>query len=357
MAWNSLLEFKKIDVSLMATMKVLVTGGSGYIGSHTIVDLIQHGHTVVCVDSCARSHESTIHKIAAHTGVSIPFYKIDMLNLALLKSVFDEHRDIEQIIHFAAFKAVGESVREPVKYYSNNIGSLVNLLECCKTAPELRRIVFSSSCTVYGTPDVIPVNESAPLKMAESPYGATKQMAERILTDYVAAQPEQQVCLLRYFNPGGAHPSGVIGEDMIPSAPSANLIPLIVNTAAGQRPKPLEVFGTDYPTRDGTCIRDFIHVCDIAAAHRLAVEYAQKTPINVFNLGAGRDITVLEAITAFERVTGVSVPRILSPRRPGDVCAVYADNTKAREELGWTLKYGLDDIMKTAWAYYVKNTE
>lgn len=336
-------------------MKVLVTGGSGYIGSHTILDLVQHGHSVVCVDSCSRSSESTIGKIEKHTGVRIPFYKIDMLNLVLLKSVFDEHRDIEQIIHFAAFKAVGESVRDPVKYYSNNIGSLVNLLECCMEAPALKRIVFSSSCTVYGTPDVIPVTESAPIKEAESPYGATKQMAERILTDYAAARPEHQICLLRYFNPGGAHPSGVIGEDMIPSAPSTNLIPLIVNTAAGLRTKPLEVFGTDYPTRDGTCVRDFIHVCDIASAHRLAVEYTQKEQVNVFNLGAGRDITVLEAIRAFERVTGVSVPLIMSGRRAGDVCAVYADNTKAREVLGWTLRFGLDDIMSTAWAY-VKNT-
>jgi UDP-glucose 4-epimerase len=336
-------------------MKILVTGGSGYIGSHTILDLIQNGHTVVCVDNCMRSRADTIERLEKYANTQIDHYRTDMTDQDALHNVFDLNPDIDHVIHFAAVKAVGESVANPLLYYHNNLVSLLNLLECCKTAPTLKRIVFSSSCTVYGTPDAIPVTETTPQKPAESPYGATKQMAERILTDYSAATPGQQICLLRYFNPGGAHPSAVIGEDLIPGLPAANLIPLIVNTAAGLRAKPLQIYGTDYHTRDGTCIRDFIHVCDIATAHRLAIEYEQREHVNIFNLGAGHDITVLEAISAFERVTGVSVPRESVERRSGDVAAIYADNKKAREQLGWTLEYTLDDIMRTAWKYYQIN--
>jgi UDP-glucose 4-epimerase len=336
-------------------MKVLVTGGSGYIGSHTILDLVENGHIVVCIDNCMRSRTDTIARIEGYTEKSIPQYRIDLTDREALAVVFEDHPDIEQVIHFAAVKAVGESVANPLLYYHNNLGSLMNLLFYCKNAAALKRIVFSSSCTVYGTPDSIPVMEETPQKPAESPYGATKQMAERILTDYAAATPNQQVCLLRYFNPGGAHPSAVIGEDLIPGLPAANLIPLIVNTAAGLRSKPLQIYGTDYPTRDGTCIRDFIHVCDIATAHRLAIEYNQEDRVNILNLGAGRDITVLEAVSAFERVTGVLVPRELAVRRPGDVAAIYADNTKACEQLGWVLRYDLNEIMSSAWRYYQIN--
>jgi UDP-glucose 4-epimerase len=332
-------------------MKVLVTGGCGYIGSHTIVDFLEQGHDVICVDNCSRSSVQVLDDIWKYTGKKTAFYKLDLNNLPDVRKVFEENTDICGVIHFAAYKAVGESVANPLLYYQNNLQSLLNVLSCCEEF-SISNIVFSSSCTVYGQPDSIPVTESTPLKLPESPYGATKQMCEQILRDFVRRPGNiQSVCLLRYFNPAGAHPSGCIGER--PLGPPQNLVPLIVEAAAGKRPA-LTVYGTDYPTRDGTCIRDYIHVCDIASAHRLALEYiqTQTQDIHVFNLGAGKGISVLEAIHAFESATGVSVPHTLVSRRPGDVCAIYADNSLAQSTLGWMPHYDLETIMKTAWDFY-----
>lgn len=335
-------------------MKILVTGGCGYIGSHTIVDLVEAGYDVVNIDNCSRGSLDTLESIKHVTGKDIIHYTIDMLNIEAMYSIFRTHPDIAGVIHFAAYKAVGESVAEPLLYYKNNVVALLNLLDCCDKF-RVKHIVFSSSCTVYGQPDVIPVTEQTPQKPAESPYGATKQMCERILKDFVG-RPEnkQRVCLLRYFNPAGAHPSGKLGEK--PVGPPQNLAPVLLEAAAGARPA-LKVFGGDYPTCDGTCVRDYIHVCDIATAHRCAVEYiqTQKDNVSVFNLGAGAGVTVKQAIAAFERATGVPVPHTIVDRRPGDVCAIYANNAYACDTLGWKLKYNLEDIMRTAWNFYTQS--
>lgn len=332
-------------------MKVLITGGTGYIGSHTVAEFIQNGYTVVVADSCERSSPTVIDSIQELTGVSPAFHQINLTDISAVRALYTDHPDITAILHFAALKAVGESVVEPLMYYHNNLMSAINLLQYAP--PTMKSFVFSSSCTVYGEPDVIPVTEASPIKIAESPYGATKQMCERIITDFVKSKAGPRACFLRYFNPAGAHPSLLIGEDSSHRF-ATNLVPLMVSTAFGRRSTPLKVFGTDYPTRDGTCMRDFIHVCDIAAAHRLALEYMlsrQSDPISVFNLGAGRGITVQEAIEEFERVNGVPVPRVDAARRPGDITAIYANNDFARETLGWNIRFNLGDIMKTAWEF------
>lgn len=356
-------------------MKILVTGGCGYIGSHTIVDLLEggpsfsafaqnegkappalaswRGHDLVCIDNCSRSSVSTLDSIQRVTGKSINYYDVDMCNYHSLYDVFKKHGDIAGVIHFAAFKAVGESVENPLMYYKNNIISLLNLLECCDKF-RTQFIVFSSSCTVYGQPESIPVTEATPTKPAESPYGATKQMCERILEDFVRRPGNvQRVCLLRYFNPAGAHPSGLLGER--PVGKPQNLVPVIVEAAAGIRPQ-LTVFGGDYKTRDGTCMRDYVHVCDIATAHRRALEYiqTQDESVCIFNLGAGKGVTVLEAIAAFTKATGVPVPHTIVDRRPGDVEAIYSANAYSCKKLGWILKYSLEDIMKTAWEFHMR---
>jgi UDP-glucose 4-epimerase len=335
-------------------MKILVTGGCGYIGSHTIVDLQEAGHHVICIDDCCRSTSETLDRVKQITGKAVDYYPINMVDKKGMIDVFKKHPDITGVIHFAAFKAVGESVVKPLLYYENNLVSLLNLLDCCERFA-VKHIVFSSSCTVYGQPETIPVTESSPTKPAESPYGATKQMCERILRDFVGRPGNiQRVCLLRYFNPAGAHPSGKLGEMPFGSSPPQNLVPVIVEAAAGERP-PLCVFGNDYPTRDGTCIRDYIHVCDISTAHRLALEYIERQDdsVSIFNLGAGAGVTVKEAIAAFERATGMPVPHTFADRRPGDICAIYANNEYARKTLGWTLHYSLEDIMKTAWEFHL----
>ena len=338
-------------------MRILVTGGCGYIGSHTIVDLLQNGHTVICLDNCSRASTATIDRIKKITGVRVPFLHMNLEDPRLFVFL-SLYQPIDAVIHFAAFKAVGESVQNPLMYYDNNLRPLINLLHACDKRG-IKNVVFSSSCTVYGEPDAIPVSEDTQIKPASSPYGATKQMGERILTDWAnRLSANVKVSLLRYFNPAGAHPSADLGEETA-DAPQ-NLTPVLVQVAAGKRPE-LQVFGGDYPTRDGSCVRDFIHVCDIAAAHRKALEYMldgrQEEPVSIFNLGAGQGVTVLEAVHAFDAATGLPVSHRIVDRRPGDVSAIYGDNTKAREVLGWTLQYGMEDIMRTAWAYFLKCRE
>lgn len=333
--------------------KILVTGGCGYIGVHTIVDLIQNGFEVISVDNNSRSNEDILINAAAITGKKIKNYVVDLCDLESTENIFKEQQDILGIIHFAAYKAVGESVAQPLLYYQNNLTSLVNILKCAE-AFNVPHFVFSSSCTVYGNPDSIPVTEATPQKPAESPYGATKQMGEVIVTDAVKSN-KMQAILLRYFNPVGAHPSILLGE--IPLGRPANLVPAITQTAIGKLPA-MEVYGNDYDTRDGSCLRDFIHVSDIAHAHTLALNYLidkkNKNKTEIFNLGTGDGYTVLEVIAAFERVSGVKLQYSIGPRRSGDVVAIYANNNKAKNELGWIPQYNLDVMMDTAWKWELK---
>ncbi len=330
--------------------KILVTGGCGYIGSHTLVDLIESGFEVISVDNNSRSSPRILEGVEKITGKKVKNYKVDLCNFDDTYAIFQENTDITGIIHFAAYKAVGESVAEPVMYFENNLVSLLNLLKCVQEF-KVPYFVFSSSCTVYGNPDSIPVTESTPPKPAESPYGYTKQMGEQIINEFARVNKTQCI-LLRYFNPVGAHPSIQIGE--LPIGKPANLVPAITQTAIGKLPQ-MTVFGSDYDTRDGSCVRDFIHVSDIAHAHTLSLQYLMegksKKHCEVFNLGTGNGVTVLEAITAFERVSGVKLNYTMGPRRPGDVIAIYANNEFAVKELGWQIKYSLDDMMDTAWKW------
>ncbi|HVK49366.1 MAG TPA: UDP-glucose 4-epimerase GalE [Pseudobacter sp.] len=330
--------------------KILVTGGCGYIGSHTIVDLVENGFDVISVDNNSRSTPRILEGIEKITGKKIKNYKVDLCNFDDTFAIFQENSDISGIIHFAAYKAVGESVEQPLMYFENNLVSLINLLKCVQEF-NIPHFVFSSSCTVYGNPDVIPVTESTPPKPAESPYGYTKQMGEQIINEFSKTASAQCV-LLRYFNPVGAHPSILIGE--LPIGRPANLIPAITQTAIGKLPQ-MTVHGADYDTRDGSCVRDFIHVSDIAHAHTLSIQYlidAKNTKrCEVFNLGTGNGVTVLEAIRAFEKVSGVKLNYTIGPRRPGDVIAIYANNDYAVTSLGWKIKYGLEDMMSTAWKW------
>lgn len=328
--------------------KILVTGGCGYIGSHTIVDLVENGYEVISVDNNSRSSSKILEGVEKIIGKKIKNYKVDLCDYNDTHAIFMENGDIEGIIHFAAYKSVGESVEKPLLYFENNLTSLVNLLKCVDEFG-IPYFVFSSSCTVYGNPDEIPVTEATPPKPAASPYGYTKQMGEQIVNEFIKSSHAQAI-LLRYFNPVGAHPSNWIGE--MPIGKPANLVPAITQTAIGKL-KSMQVHGADYPTRDGSCLRDYIHVCDIAHAHTLALNYLiekrNKAACEVFNLGTGNGVTVLEAIKAFEKVSGVKLNYTLGERRPGDVIAIYANNDKAKKELGWQLKYSLDDMMRTAW--------
>jgi len=331
-------------------VKILVTGGCGYIGSHTLVDLIENGYDVVSVDNNSRSHASMLERVEKITGQQIKNYKVDLCNFDDTFAIFQENTDIQGVIHFAAYKAVGESVEQPLLYFENNLFSLINLLKCVQDF-EIPWFVFSSSCTVYGTPEQSPVTEQTPLKPAESPYGLTKQMGEQIVNDY-AKSSRTKCILLRYFNPVGAHPSAIIGE--MPVGKPQNLFPAITQTAIGKLGE-LIVYGNDYPTRDGSCVRDFIHVCDIAHAHTLALDYVaegkSKSACGIFNLGSGNGVTVLEAIHAFERVNNVKLNYKIGPRRSGDVIAIYASNELARNEMGWEPKFNLDDMVATAWKW------
>ncbi|MCU0385608.1 MAG: UDP-glucose 4-epimerase GalE [Flavihumibacter sp.] len=336
--------------------KILVTGGCGYIGSHTVVDLVENGFEVISVDNNSRSTPRILEGVEKITGKKIKNYKVDLCNFDDTYAIFAENSDITGIIHFAAFKAVGESVEQPLLYFENNLVSLLNLLKCVQEF-KVPYFVFSSSCTVYGNPDEIPVTESTPPKPAESPYGYTKQMGEQIISEFAKVNATQCI-LLRYFNPVGAHPSIQIGE--LPIGRPANLVPAITQTAIGKIPQ-LTVFGNDYDTRDGSCLRDFIHVSDIAHAHTLSLQYLMrgkgKKSCEVFNLGTGNGVTVLEAIRAFEKVSGQALNYMIGPRRPGDVIAIYANNEHAVNELEWELKYNLEDMMDTAWRWEKKLQE
>lgn len=330
--------------------KILVTGGCGYIGSHTVVDLIENGYEVISIDDNSRSTTYLIDGIEKITGKKLKNYKVDLKNFDETRAVFQENEDISGVIHFAAYKAVGESVEKPLEYYENNIYSLVNVLKCIKEF-DIKYFVFSSSCTVYGNPDSIPVTEQSPEKKPESPYGATKQMGEQIVRDF-SNQSKCNVILLRYFNPVGAHPSGLIGE--LPLGKPQNLVPAITQTAIGKIPQ-LMVYGDDYPTRDGSCVRDYIHVSDIAHAHTLALQFLidkkNVAACEIFNLGSGNGVTVLEAIHAFEKVSGQKLNYTIGPRRPGDVIAIYANNNLAVNALNWHIQYDLNDMMQTAWTW------
>jgi UDP-glucose 4-epimerase len=329
---------------------ILVTGGCGYIGAHTIVDLIENGFNVISVDNLSRASDQSIVGIEKITGKKIKNYKVDLTDKVATENIFIENPGITGIIHFAAYKAVGESVELPLDYYENNLCSLVHLLQM-SVKYHAKHFTFSSSCTVYGNPDTTKVTEATPLQTAASPYGATKQMGEVIVKDAAHTYPISAI-LLRYFNPVGAHPSTAIGE--LPIGRPQNLVPAITQTAIGKLPK-MQVHGTDYDTRDGSCIRDYIHVCDIAHAHTLALQYSikknQEKSCEVFNLGTGNGITVLEAIQAFEKVSGVKLNYEIGPRRAGDIVAIYANNDKAVKQLGWNCKYGLDEMMLTAWQW------
>jgi len=330
--------------------KILVTGGGGYIGTHTIVDLIQNGYEVINLDNFSRSLPQMLDRVEQITGQPVKTYKVDLCNFDDTYAVFQEHNDISGIIHFAAYKAVGESVEKPLLYFENNLFSLVNLLKCVAEF-NIPDFVFSSSCTVYGNPDHIPVTEETIPKPAESPYGYTKQMGEQIVSETIKAIQSSAI-LLRYFNPVGAHPSGLIGE--LPVGRPQNLVPAITQTAIGKLPM-MTVHGNDYDTRDGSCIRDYIHVSDLAHAHTLAIKYLSEkknfSHCEVFNLGTGNGYTVLEAINTFEKVSGTSLPYQIGPRRAGDVVAIYANNDKAKDFLGWQAVYTLEDMMRTAWQW------
>jgi UDP-glucose 4-epimerase len=329
--------------------KILITGGAGYIGSHTAVELWNAGLEPIILDDFSNSHETVLDRLEEITGKRFAFYKGDCNQREILDQIAQDHQLIG-VIHFAAFKAVGESTQQPLAYYKNNLGSLLVLLEFMKDKG-IQNIVFSSSCTVYGQPDVLPVTEATPRKDAESPYGNTKKIGEDILLDYVKSKPGIRVVALRYFNPVGAHLSAKIGE--LPMGTPQNLVPFITQTAAGIREK-LTVFGNDYDTPDGSCVRDYIHVVDLADAHVKALGFLFEKPLDfyeVFNVGTGRGNTVLEVIHAFEKVNGIKLAYEIGPRRAGDVVKTWADTTKINQVLGWYPKYSLEDCMRDSWRW------
>lgn len=335
-------------------MKVLVTGGLGFIGSHTVVELQHKGFNVVIIDDLSNSSEKVLDGIVAITGVKPAFEKIDLKEKSKVEDFFARHTDVQGVIHFAASKAVGESVEKPLLYYENNIGTLVYLLKEL-SKKDKASFIFSSSCTVYGQADKMPITEDAPVKTAESPYGNTKQMGEEIIADTCKVVPSLNAIALRYFNPMGAHPSTEIGE--LPIGVPQNLVPFITQTGIGMREQ-LSVFGGDYPTSDGTCVRDYIHVVDLAKAHVIALErlleHKNDANFEVFNLGTGTGSTVLEAIQSFERVSGKKLNYKIVDRRPGDITSAYASTEKANKILGWKAESTLDEAMKSAWEWEQK---
>ena len=337
---------------------VLVTGGAGYIGSHTIIELLETtNYNIVSIDNYSNSSPGTFDKIEKITGKRVINHSVDLCNKSDLEKVFEKEEAIIGIIHFAAFKAVGESVENPQKYYHNNINSLLNILDCC-IKYGVKNFIFSSSCSVYGNIDQLPVKEETPLGKAESPYAYTKQAGEEIIKDYAKANALLQTIALRYFNPVGAHISGLIGESSI-NKPN-NLVPIITNTAIGKI-KEMTVYGNDYPTRDGTCIRDYVHVSDIANAHIKALQYLidrkNNSNFSIFNLGTGNGVSVLEAIAAFEKVSGKKLNYSIGPIRKGDVSAIYSDNSLTEKTLNWSPKYNLEEMMSSAWKWELEQAK
>lgn len=333
--------------------RILVTGGCGYIGSHTIIHLIDNDYDVVCVDSNIRSSEHILKSIEQITGKVVRHHKIDLCHLASVQKMFEQEKQFDGIIHFAAFKSVPESVTNPLRYYHNNLNALLNILQAVQQF-KISNFIFSSSCSVYGNTKALPVNEDTPFEKAESPYAHSKQMCEQIIEQFSKANPDINSILLRYFNPGGAHPSGMIGE--YPQKGAYNVIPIMIDALEGKGPG-FSVTGTDHPTRDGSCVRDYIHVMDVAAAHRLSFEYLMnhKNQLNceVFNIGNGEGVSVLELIAAFNQATGHELAYNIGSRRAGDVSAIYADARKSKALLGWKTKYSVNDILSSAWKWHL----
>ncbi|MBQ2941093.1 MAG: UDP-glucose 4-epimerase GalE [Clostridia bacterium] len=333
-------------------MNILLTGGAGYIGSHTAVELIEKGHTVVIADDLSNSKMESVRRVEKIVGQSIPFYKCDVADYDALKVVFSENK-LDAVIHFAGYKAVGESVQKPIMYYRNNINSTLTLLDVMKEFG-VCNLAFSSSATVYGIPETVPLTEDMPTSCT-NPYGWTKLFIEQILRDACVADKDLSVVLLRYFNPIGAHESGTIGED--PSGIPNNLMPYISQTAVGKRER-LSVFGNDYPTHDGTGVRDYIHVVDLAKGHVAAITYAKDHKgVETVNLGTGTGYSVLDIVNAFEKVNNVKVPYVITDRRPGDVAECFADPKKALEVLGWKAEKTLEDMCRDTWRWQSNNPE
>ncbi|MBQ2507230.1 MAG: UDP-glucose 4-epimerase GalE [Bacteroidaceae bacterium] len=333
-------------------MKILVTGGAGYIGTHTLIELQKAGHETVVVDNLANSQKESLNRVSELLGgVEIPFYKVDIRDREGLNRVFQEH-EFDACIHFAGLKAVGESVEKPLEYYENNMSGTFVLLDVMRKH-NCKNIIFSSSATVYGDPAVIPITEDCPKGHCTNPYGQTKSMLEQVLIDIQKADPEWNVVLLRYFNPIGAHKSGRIGEN--PNGIPNNLMPYITQTAVGKR-KELGVFGNDYDTPDGTGVRDYIHVVDLATAHVAALKaIADKKGLAIYNIGTGHGYSVLDVVHAFEKANNLKVPYVIKPRRAGDIATCFCDPTKAKIELGWEAKYGIEDMCRDSWNWQKNN--
>lgn len=332
-------------------MQILLCGGAGYIGSHTIIELDKAGHSVVVVDNLVNSSQESLRRVSEIIGKPVPFVKADVRDAEAMDKVFKQYK-IDACIHFAGLKAVGESVAKPLEYYENNMNATFVLVDTMRKNG-CKNIIFSSSATVYGNPAMIPITEACPKGECTNPYGKTKSMLEEVLMDVQKADPEWNVVLLRYFNPIGAHQSGRIGEN--PNGIPNNLMPYITQTAVGMR-KELGVFGNDYDTPDGTGVRDYIHVCDLAAGHVCALQAIErKCGLGIYNLGTGHGYSVLDVVHAFEKVNGVKVPYSIKPRRPGDIATCYCDPAKAKAELGWEAKYGIEDMCRDSWNWQKNN--
>ena len=334
-------------------MSILVAGGAGYIGSHTCVELLEAGYDVVVVDNLYNSSEESLKRVEKITGKTVTFYEADILDRDALNKIFDAH-EIEAVIHFAGYKAVGESVAKPIEYYHNNMTGTLVLCDVMR-AHGVKNIVFSSSATVYGDPAQIPITENCPKGQPTNPYGWTKSMLEQVLTDIHTSDNEWNVILLRYFNPIGAHKSGIIGED--PKGIPNNLVPYVAQVAVGKR-ECLGVFGNDYDTVDGTGVRDYIHVVDLAAGHVKAIEKLKENPgVEVYNLGTGNGYSVLQVVAAFEKACGHAIKYEIKPRREGDIATCYCDPQKAKEDLGWVAKYGIDEMCEDSWRWQSTNPD